>query len=362
MSEVIEQESTELVTLPPKESALTVYSNVGGLDPLIEQIRAKVAGTVYNMSTAKGRDECRSDAAKVARSKTAIEKLGKALSAEYKEIPKKIDAERKRAFDELEALQKQVRQPLTEWEEAEERRVAKHRGNIETLKAYRDPETLHGADVAVLKQCIGSLTAVVIDQSWEEFEAEAHRVKVAALESLSEALAVRKKYEADQAELARLKAEAEARAKKDEQDRIAREAAEAATKAAEAKAQAERDAAAKREADAKAAQAKAEQDAKDAAERQKRAEEQAETERLASAERAKQAAESARLAEIKRQADEAARIEAEAKAREADRAHKSKVLCAAKEAIMKAGITEDRARDVVKLIAAGKVPKVSITY
>lgn len=360
MSEVIEQESTELVTLPAKESALTVYSSVGGLDPLIEQIRAKVAGTVYDMSTAKGRDECRSDAAKVARSKTAIEKLGKALSAEYKEIPKKIDAERKRAFDELEALQKQVRQPLTEWEDAEAARVARHEAFIEMLKNAGSVGEFSTS--YTIRQSIAGLEAAAIDASLEEFEAEAHRVKAFILAQLRESLEAQEKREAEQAELTRLRAEAEARAKQDEQDRIAKEAAEAATKAAEAKAQAERDAAAKRESDAKAAQAKAEQDAKDAAERQRRAEDQAETERLASAERAKQAAEAARLAEVKRQADEAARIAAETKAREADRAHKASINGAALVAFIDGGMTEECAKQAITLIAKGLIPAIKIYY
>ncbi len=359
MSEVIEQESTELVTLPTKESALTVYSNVGGLDPLIEQIRAKVAGTVYDMSTAKGRDECRSDAAKVARSKTAIEKLGKALSAEYKEIPKKIDAERKRAFDELEALQKKVREPLTKWEEAEEARIARHKLAIELLQ--QSTET-HDFSTGTLRETIAAVELTIVDESWEEFEAEGHRVKAKALEVLRTALAVREKYEADQAELARLKAEAEARAKQDEQDRIAKEAAEAATKAAEAKAQAERDAAAKREADAKAAQAKAEQDAKDALERQKQAEARAEAEKLAAEQRAKDAAEAARLAEVKRQADEAARIEAEQRQREANKAHKAKINRAALAAFIEGGVPEGCAKQAVTLIAKGEIPAVTINY
>lgn len=361
MSEVIEQESTELVTLPAKESALTVYSNVGGLDPLIEQIRAKVAGTVYDMSTAKGRDECRSDAAKVARSKTAIEKLGKALSAEYKEIPKKIDAERKRAFDELEALQKQVRQPLTEWEEAEEQRVEDHKRGIQHIKDCGN------GMIGGQPQPFGLLfyeleEKIVVDDKWEEFEAEAHRAKADALAKLKAEFAEHQKREADQAELARLKAESEARRIQDEKERIAREAAEAATKAAEAKAQAERDAAAKREADAKAAQAKAEQDAKDAAERQRRAEEQAEAERLASVERAKQAAEAARQAEIKRQADEAARIAAETKAREADKKHKAAINNTALSAFIENGLPEECAKQAVILIAKGVIPGVKINY
>src|SRR5690606_9674529 len=251
MSEVAEVETTELVTLPPRETALQVYSTPGGLDPLIEQIREKVAGTVYDMSTAKGRAECASDAFKVAKSKTAIEKLGKALSAEYKEIPKKIDAERRRAFVALEALQAQVRQPLTDWERAEEARVARLKSGVEWF--HLRAEENRDLDSAELRASIEEVGARVVDESWEEFEAEAHRLKARALDSLTQALAAREKYEAEQAELVRLR-EAEAqRLEKEREERIAREAAEDARREAEAKAQAEREASAQREAQAKAA-------------------------------------------------------------------------------------------------------------
>ncbi|MGB3705243.1 MAG: hypothetical protein WA983_08005 [Castellaniella sp.] len=359
MSEVAEAESTELVTLPAREVALQVYSTAGGLDPLIEEIRNKVSGVVYDMTTAKGRAECASDAFKVAKSKTAIEKLGKALSAEYKEIPKKIDAERRRAFDALEALQAQVRQPLTEWEEAEEARVQRHRGalaGIETLL------TNCGETSEALRNALKFAEMVEIGPEWEEFETEAHRAKARAIETLTAALAAREKYEAEQAELARLRAEAEARRIQDEKDRIAREAAEAATKAAEAKAQAEREAAARREAQAKAAAEQAERERLEAIERQKQAEARAEAEKLAAEQRAKDAAEAARLAEIQRQADEAARIEAEQKAREADRAHKAKTNNAAVAALVAGGLTAEAAKLAVTLIAQGKVPAVRINY
>lgn len=360
MSEVAEAESTELVTLPARESALAVYSTAGGLDPLIEQIREKVAGVVYDMTTAKGRDECRSDAAKVGRSKQAIERLGKEVSAEQKEVPKKIDAERRRAFDELEALQAQVRQPLTEWEAKEEARIATHKANVAWFDAQ--VERCAGQNSAAISKAISDVQAVKIGYPWQEFETEALRRKSAALEDLATALAEAEKREAEQAELARLREEAEARRIQDEKDRIAREAAERATREAEAKAQAERDAAAKREADAKAAAEKAEHDRLEAIERQKQAEARAEAEKLAAEQRAKDAAEAARLAEVKRQADEAARIEAEQRKREADRAHRAKIMGAAKEAIMIEGIDEEQARAVVLAIVRGEVPHVTINF
>lgn len=360
MSEIAEVETTELVTLPARESALQVYSTAGGLDPLIDQIREKVAGQVYDMSTAKGRDECRSDAAKVARSKMAIEKLGKALSAEYKEIPKKIDAERRRAFEALEALQAQVRQPLTEWEQAEESRIALHKADIEGL-SYQ-AEMLDGMNSQELRTRLNLVNSTKIDESWEEFEAEAHRVKAKTIETLTAALTAREKYEADQAELAELRRKQAEQEQKDRDERIAREAAERAQREAEARAQAEREAAARREAQAKAAAEQAEREKAEAIERQKQAEARAEAERLAAEQRAKAAAEAARQAEIQRQADEAARIEAEQKAREADRAHKAKTNNAAVAALVAGGLTAEAAKLAITLIAQGKVPAVRINY
>lgn len=371
MSEVLEQESTELVTLPPQETALAVYSVVGGLDPLIEQIRAKVAGTVYDMATAKGRDECRSDAAKVAKSKTAIERMGKALSAEYKEIPKKIDAERKRAFDALEALQKQVRQPLTEWEEAEEARIALLKADIQGIADQVDG--IAEMDAAAIQARWELVDSLKIDGAWEEFEAEAHRVRAGTLDILVKAHITRKKHEAEQAELARLRAEAAERERKDAEARIAKEAAEAATKAAEAKAQAERDAAAKAAAEAKAAADRRELELKlkaETAERERlEAIQKAEKEKadaIACAEQEKQGAEERQRqaveAERKRQADEAARIEAETKAREANKAHKAKINNAAMAAFIAEGLTAECAKLAVVLVASGKIPSIKIHY
>src|SRR5690606_9848509 len=213
MSEVVEQESTELVTLPSYENALQVFTTEEALDRLYAEVEAKFAGVVYDMTTKKGRDQCASDAYKVARSKQAVEKLGAKLSAEYKEIPKKIDASRRRIKERFDALQEQIRQPLNEWEKAEDARQAKHNQNLMYLHQYA-ANASQQLDSTTLRNMLDSVKAVVVDESWEEFEAEAHRAKDKALEALSTALSAREQYEAEQAELARLRAEAEARAQK----------------------------------------------------------------------------------------------------------------------------------------------------
>lgn len=359
MSEVIEKEAADLAILPPAETALQVYQQPSGLDPYIERIRAEVTGHAPDLATDKGRKAIASLAFKVRKSKTALDNLGKQLVDDLKEIPKKIDAERKRMRDTLDALADEVRRPLDEWERADQERVAQHKHEIAMFEGFSECGNLTAEEIRANIECVDG---TVIDESWEEFEAEAHRAKAKALESMRTALSAREKYEAEQAELARLRAEAEARRIQDEKERIAREAAEAATKAAEAKAQEEREAAAKREADAKAAAERAERERLEAVERQKQAEARAEAEKLAAEQRAKQAAEAARLAEIERQQQELARIEAEQRKREADKAHKAKINRAAMAAFIKGGMPEECAKQAVTLIAKGEIPKVRIEY
>lgn len=353
-------EVLELTELPPAETALQVYQTAKGLDPYIERIRHEVTGHEPDLKTKKGRDAIASRAFKVRKIKTALDSLGKEQVDRLKEIPKLIDAERKRMREELDALADEVRKPLTEWEEAEANRVAMHRNGLESMASQA--REVGALDPDALRLRIESVEAEVIGESWEEFEAEAHRVKAKALEILNTALTDRQKYEAEQAELAELRRKQAEQEQKDREAEIARQAADKARAGAEAKTQAERDAAAKREADAKAAQAKAEQDAKDAAERQRRAEEQAEAERLASVERAKQAAEAARQAEIKRQADEKAAAEAAQRKREADKQHMAAINNAALAAFVENGLPDECAKQAVILIAKGLVPNIRIQY
>nr|WP_321302638.1 hypothetical protein [Alcaligenes faecalis] len=353
-------EVLELTELPPAETALQIYQTPNGLDPYIERIRQEVTGHAPNLKTDKGRKEIASRAFKVRKIKAALDGLGKEQVDRLKEIPKLIDAERKRMRDELDALADEVRKPLTDWEEAEASRVALHRADLDGMADQA--REVGGLDVETLRQRIATVESAAIGESWEEFEAEAHRVKAKALEILNAALSERQKYEAEQAELAELRRKQAEQEQKDREAEIARQAAEKARADAEAKTQAERDAAAKREADAKAAAERAEQDRLQAIERQKQAEARAEAEKLAAEQRAKDAAEAARQAEIKRQADAKAAEEAAQRRREADIAHKASINNAALAAFIENGLPDACAKQAVILIAKGLIPAIRIQY
>jgi len=362
---------TELAVVPPAETALAVYSAPNGLEPWLQKIRTEIDGFTPDISTRKGRDAIASMAYKVARSKTALDDVGKKLVADLKEVPKKIDAERKRVRDTLEAWQEEVRRPLNEWQAAEDARVDKHNDGIDWLKNRDD--MLAELTSEQIKQRITEAEAVEIGAHWEEFEAEAARAKDKVLAVLRAGLAKREAFEADQAELARRRAEDEAREKKEREDRIAREAAERATREAEEKAQRERDAAAQRARDEQAAAEKRENDLKLAAAEAERqaelarrekieADQKAERDRLQAIEDQKQAVEKARLDEIARQKAAADEILRQERLREADKAHKAKINRAALEAFIAGGMTEECAKQAITLIAQRKIPAISICY
>jgi len=364
-------EATELAKVPAKENALQVYQAANGLDPYLAKIREEIDGFIPDITTTKGRQAIASIAHSVARSKTALDNIGKELVADLKDVPKKIDAERKRMRDLLDAWKDEVRKPLDDWQAAEDARIDKLQKGIDwfNLRATENADL----DAVELKASIAEVERIVVGEKWEEFEAEAHRAKAKAIESLGAALAKREAYDAEQAELAKLREEKEARDKKDNEDRIAREAAEKATHEAEEKAQREREAqeqkardeqaaAEKREADLKLQAAESERRAEQAKREKVEAEQKAEQDRLAAIEREKQSVEQARIDEQARQQEAADEIIRQQKARQADVAHKSKILGEAKQAIMSMNVSEELAKAIVLKIARGEVPNVTITF
>ncbi|WP_102847947.1 hypothetical protein [Stutzerimonas balearica] len=338
-------------------SAPAIYVK-GGLQRFIDAVQSEIGTEVPDTTTRKGRERIASLAAKVSKSKVAIEKPGRDYLKRLKEMPKIVEEELREFVRTMDALRDEVRSPLTEWERAEAARVAEHERRISELRCV----DVEGRNAAEIASAISLIEEYEVDESWEEFEAEAHRVKAASLAALREALTKRQQYEAEQAELERLRAEAAQREQKEREERIAREAAEQAKREAEQRAQAEREAAVRREAEAKAAAERRELELKLAAER-------AERERVEAQQRAEQAerdaeakAQAAAAAERQRQADEQARLEAEAKAREADKAHKAAINRAALEAFVAGGMTEECAKQAVTLIAKRQIPNIQITY
>lgn len=352
------------------DNAPAIYV-AGGLSQFFDAVKAEVSAEVPDLTTRKGRERIASLAAKVSKSKAAVEKPGRDYLRVLKEMPKAVEAELREWVTKMDNLRDATRKPLTDWEAAELARTDKHVDGIQNIKDM----ALFGETppASVVARVIADLEAIEINDAWEEFLAEAAQVKDQTLAKLRTLLAERAQYEAEQAELARLRKEKEARDKKDNEDRIAREAAEQATREAEERAQRERNAEAQRVRDEQAAAEKRENDLKlqaaeaerqaEQAKREKiEAEQKAERDRLQGIEDQKKAVEQARLDEQARADAAADEILRQAAAREADKAYQAKINRAALEAFIAGGMPEICAKQAVTLIAQRKIPAISISY
>lgn len=351
---------THLVVIEPT-TAVALFTEGQGVAELLADIRQKATSLVPDITTAKGRKEIASVAHAVARTKTYLDGLGKEQTDKFKEIPKRIDANRKQIRDTLDALKDEVRAPLTQYEAAEEARVAALQSRLARLNELGSSASIEiaAADLQVMLQ---EVEQNALDDTWQELLPQATVAKELAAKRLGEALAARQKYEADQAELEQL------RQKQAEQERIDRErliveqAAEQARQEEENRQRLEREAAQHREQEAQ----RQAQVAQQAAEQARRDSEAAELARKqAEANAARQAEEAAaRAAEQERQriADEQRQKAAEDAARAADMEHRRSINNAILMDLMGLGIEEGKAINLIKHIASNKIDHLTINY
>ena len=224
------------------------FKEWNNLDALYGVIEKKAKGLVADTSTKEGRSQIKTAARQIASVKTKVDDLGKQVVAELKALPKVIDNNRKKWREKLEALQEEIRRPVTE---IEERQKA-----IEEIGFNH--VNLANAGTADIDRAIKALEEVPLtEDKWKESLEDAItavKCETNALKLLRDAAAKKEEdarrlaeLEAKQAEADRIireqkikeeaerraKAEAEARAAA-EKARLEREKAEAERKAAEA--------------------------------------------------------------------------------------------------------------------------------
>lgn len=332
---------------------VAAFQKENGTKSLYEQIANNARSIVFNMNDKKERDALKSYAYNLARTKTTVDNYGKELVSGIKAQAAVIDADRKFWRDNMDLLQEEIRKPLTDFENAEKARIKRLEDEVAVIKM---PANLCGEwDAASIKDAIQTLENKVIDSSFEEFEQEAKLAKFETLEKLRTALAAREKYEAEQAELERLRKEQLEREQRERDERIAKEAADKARIEAEAKALAEQR---RVEREKQEAQEKAEREKREAAEREARL--------IAEKEEAELRAQQAAVMERQRiEREQAAKEEAERKAEEARLANVEHMRSINQEILNKLctiGLDEGQAKAVITAIAKNQIPHVSIKY
>lgn len=341
------QEPSTALALPDTPVLVAAFSAPEKMEAILTRIETEVRAVAPDLSTATSRKAIASLAFKVARSKTALDEVGKEITEDARKQIDAVNAKRRDIRERLDALKTEVRAPLDEWEAAEAARVADLEDH---LRDFTDDLPGPDASSAEIAETIADIEAIPVDATWQEFEGRAAAAKTGTLNVLNDLLVKARAREAERAELERLRAEAAAREaaeqrrladerRKAEAERIEREKAEAAERAAE---RARHDAEVRAEAERRAAAER------EAALKQELARMTARQELAAQQERDRIAAEQAKA-------------DAERRAREADHARRAQVRTAIADAITQV-LDEnlDSPTAVAEAIMAGCIPHVKV--
>ena len=297
--------TTQLATLPPVERAIAALS--------FETVKAEVSklatqyADITAISNKAGRDQAHAAAMTLKNRRVEIQRRAKevredavafqkAVIAKGDELAALIEPEEQRLLKLRDAWDAEQERIKREAAEAEQRRKQGHEAKIADIRSVVVDSS--GKSALCLQHIISGLEMEdVSEASFEEYAPVASRAKAETLDKLR---AMKAEAEAREAEQARIKAEQEAEAK-----RLAAEREELARLRAEAEAR-------RKEEEAKAAEARAAEAARLAAERAEIAKQREEQEAKARAERAELERQAAELrAQQEAAAAEAKRLEGE---------------------------------------------------
>lgn len=341
--------------IPIQNPDLPALFSPGGLDALIETIEKDARSVVPDIRTRKGRDAIASTAARVARSKTYLDGIGKDFVSDLKAKAKAVDSVRKDMRDRLDALKEEVRKPLSEFEQAEKDRKEAHRAHIAAIHQC-DSRVVPGRTASEeISRVLHDLESTKIDDSWEEFQDDAKIAKDAAMFRVKQALESAKEREAREHAEAEERARIAAEEKRKHEERIAREAAQKAKREAEEEAKRKIEAARKAAEEAKARQ---EREAREHAEHLERLRKEAEERAQMAEEKARQE-EAARRKRIEEE-HEAQRLAEEA--RKQDEAHRYAVQAEICQALITLGEGKSLANLITSKLVAGEIPHISVNY
>lgn len=340
------------------------FTKSAGVDDTLEQIAKEARSHVPDVSTSKGRNAIKANVTLVQKSKTYLEKNGKELAAEYKAIPKQIDATRRKTNDFLNDLQKEVRLQLTEWE-AEQVKIEAEKVELARIAVI-------DADWDFAQMMMKEYFSLIAQGDFEV----AHMKKVASEKAEQDRISREKKIAEDAATAAKLKAEQEAAVEKQRLIDVAKQLEVNAENQRKAAMQAERDAEIAEQERAEAVE-KAKQDAieatvllkkQEADNELKRIEKEKENTRLA--DEAKALAETSRLAAIEQtKRDEAKKIadkklidDQETATRKANVAHATSIKKAIISALMEhAKLSKEDATATASALWYGKITNINVT-
>lgn len=264
--ESIKIEEDYSVTVTHKENLLSFFRNGANLDGLYNVVETKARALVADVTTKEGVSQIKSTARQIASIKKRVDDLGKDVVAELKDLPKQIDANRKKWREDMEALQDEIRKPVTEIENRQK--------EIEEIRATHGKLALSGSEE--IKAAIESLDKIELTgDKWKESLEDAAAAVTAEKGALEVMLNAALKKEAEARELEELRKKQEEAERiireqkiREEAERKAREEAEARAAAEKARMEREKQEAERKAAEAERKAAEAEKARKEAEERE----------------------------------------------------------------------------------------------
>lgn len=247
------------VVVTEKDALREFFTDGKNLDEFYTKVEKMAKGLVADPLTKEGASQIKTCARQIASVKKKVDDYGKDVVSELKALPKIIDENRRIFREKMEALQEEIRRPVTEIEEREEEiaAIAQRHMNL-------------GADAASgdIQKEIESVKAIELTEGkWHESLEKAKKAVHGELNALNLMLESALKREEEQRELAEL------RKKQEEADRIIREQkireeAEARAAAEKARMQREKEEAERRAAEAEKKAREAQEAARKAAQQQ----------------------------------------------------------------------------------------------
>jgi colicin import membrane protein len=209
--DLTEIDAGALVVAGAPVTAVSLFAK-GGVETVLSKLETEVRGIKRDISTLKGRAAIKSLAFKVARSKTALDEMGKGLNETKRAEINKVDAERRIIRERCDALKEEVLSELTAWETKEADRVAGHEAALAAMSDLVTSLPDEPSSQAVLES-LDRLDLHEDGRDWQEFAQRAHDLHAEVGFKLTGMLAQAVAFEeaAAEAERVRLAAEEAAR-------------------------------------------------------------------------------------------------------------------------------------------------------
>lgn len=255
------------VIVTEKETLREFFTDRKNLDEFYGKVEKMAKGLVADPLTKEGASQIKTCARQIASVKKKVDDYGKDVVAELKALPKIIDENRRDFREKMEALQDEIRRPVTEIENREEEidAIAQRHMNLGANAASGD-----------IQKEIESVKAIELTEGkWHESLEKAKKAVNGELNALNLMLESALKSEEEQRELAELRKKQEEADRiireqkiREEAERKAREQAEARAAAERARMQREKEEAERRAAEAEKRAREAQEAARKAAQQQ----------------------------------------------------------------------------------------------